>query len=97
MCFLVALMPFMALAQTKNTVSEVRDYREIDGKIIISCLVNGEEADFVLDLAGQSAILPEYAEKLRIFREERQKLSVEYSSCNAWKNPVECLSYIRKP
>ena len=63
MCFLVALMPFMALAQTKNTVSEVKDYREIDGKIVISCLVNGEEADFVLDLAGQSAILPEYVEK----------------------------------
>lgn len=56
----------MLLAQTKNTVSEVRDYREIDGKIIISCLVNGEEADFVLDLAGQSAILPEYAEKLKL-------------------------------
>ena len=71
MCFLVALMPFMALAQTKNTVSEVKDYREIDGKIVISCLVNGEEADFVLDLAGQSAILPEYVEKLKIAPDSR--------------------------
>lgn len=74
MCFLVALMPFMALAQTKNTISEVKDYREIDGKIVISCLVNGEEADFVLDLAGQSAILPEYVEKLKIAPDSRGRI-----------------------
>ncbi len=64
----------MLLAQTKNTVSEVRDYREIDGKIIISCLVNGEEADFVLDLAGQSAILPEYAEKLKLVLDSSEQI-----------------------
>ena len=57
---LVTLMPLMSWAQTKNTVSEVRDYREIDGKIIITCIANGVEADFVLDLAGQTAVLPEY-------------------------------------
>lgn len=53
-------------SQTKNTVSETIDYREKEGKIILSMLVNGEEADFVLDLAGELAVLPEYVEKLKI-------------------------------
>lgn len=71
---LVTLMPLMSWAQTKNTVSEVRDYREIDGKIIITCIANGVEADFVLDLAGQTAVLPEYVEKLGIDPESEGKL-----------------------
>lgn len=65
-CLLVMLLPLASLAQMKNTVTEVRDYREVDGKIVISCLVNGVAADFVLDLAGQTAILPEYVEKFDI-------------------------------
>lgn len=71
---LVTLMPLMSWAQTKNTVSEVRDYREVDGKIIITCIANGVEADFVLDLAGQTAVLPEYVEKLGIDPESEGKL-----------------------
>ncbi len=65
-CLLVMLLPLASLAQMKNTVTEVRDYREVDGKIVISCLVNGVAADFVLDLAGQTAILPEYVAKFNI-------------------------------
>ena len=53
-------------AQTKNTSTEVKDYREVDGKIILTLAVNGEMADFVLDLAGHMAVLPEYVEKLHI-------------------------------
>ena len=53
-------------AQTKNTSTEVKDYREVDGKIILTLAVNGELADFVLDLAGHMAVLPEYVEKLHI-------------------------------
>ena len=70
----VALLPLMSWAQTKNNVSEVKDYREVDGKIIITCIVNGVEADFVLDLAGQPAILPEYAEKFNIDLDNRGRL-----------------------
>lgn len=62
LCF----MTLFGKAQTKNTSSEVKDYREVDGKIILTLVVNGEMADFVLDLAGQTAILPEYVEKLHI-------------------------------
>ena len=53
-------------AQSKNTATEVKDYREVDGKIIIGMVVNGVQADFVLDLAGHNAILPEYVEKFNI-------------------------------
>lgn len=70
----VALLPLMSWAQTKNNVSEVRDYRVVDGKIIITCVVNGVDADFVLDLAGQTAILPEYVEKLNVDPDSKGKL-----------------------
>lgn len=70
----VALLPLMSWAQTKNNVSEVRDYRVVDGKIIIACVVNGVDADFVLDLAGQPAILPEYVEKFDIDPNSNGKL-----------------------
>ena len=64
---LVACMTvFMAHAQTKNTATEVIDYREVEGKIVVSLVVNGVMADFVLDLAGHHAVLPEYLEKLNI-------------------------------
>ena len=53
-------------AQMKNTAFEVKDYKEVDGKIILEMVVNGVYADFVLDVAGHNAILPEYLEKLNI-------------------------------
>ena len=56
----------LIFAQSKNTATEVRDYREVDGKIIVEMIVNGERADFVLDLTGHNAILPEYVEKFKI-------------------------------
>ena len=58
-------------AQSKNTATEVKDYREVDGKIILEMVVNGERADFVLDLAGHNAILPEYVEKFKIDPDEK--------------------------
>lgn len=56
----------LVCAQVKNTHTEVKNYREADGKIILEMVVNGVFADFVLDLAGHTAILPEYLEKLKI-------------------------------
>ena len=56
----------MTWAQVKNTATEVRDYREVDGKIILDLIVNGVQAGFVLDLAGHTAILPEYVERFKI-------------------------------
>ncbi len=63
---LLSVLPVVASAQVKNTVTEVKDYRVKDGKIILEMVVNGVIADFVLDLAGHNAILSEYVEKLKI-------------------------------
>ena len=63
---LLCLLPCMGIGQTKNTSTEVIDYREVDGKIIVGMVVNGVSADFVLDLAGHTAILSEYVEKLQV-------------------------------
>ena len=60
------LLSCLTWAQAKNTSTEVRDYREVDGKITLDLVVNGEVAGFVLDLAGHTAILPEYVERLKI-------------------------------
>lgn len=66
MLLLFCLLSCMTEAQIKNTATEVKDYREVDGKIILEMAVNGEVASFVLDLAGHTAVLPEYLEKLKI-------------------------------
>ena len=68
---LVCLFGNVSWAQVKNTSSEVMDYREMDGKIILRLLVNGEEADFLLDLGGVNAVLPEYVEKLKLTKAEK--------------------------
>ena len=42
-CFiflLIMLLPSLTWAQTKNTATEVKDYREVDGKIILDLIVN---------------------------------------------------------
>ena len=62
----LSLLSITIWAQSKNTSVEVKDYREVDGKIILEMVVNGVMADFVLDLAGHNAILPEYVEKFKI-------------------------------
>ena len=77
--FMIAiLLPLLTMAQSKNTATEVKDYREVDGKIIIGMVVNGVQADFVLDLAGHNAILPEYVEKFNI--DPDQKGDFRYNS-----------------
>ena len=43
---LLSLLPCMAWTQVKNVSTEVKDYREIDGKIILDMAVNGEIAGF---------------------------------------------------
>ncbi|WP_291594319.1 thioredoxin domain-containing protein [Bacteroides sp.] len=57
-------------AQTQNTMTEVIPFKITDGKIIVNATVNGETADFVLDLAGHNALLPEAIKKLRINTEK---------------------------
>lgn len=58
----------LANAQIENSSTEVIDYRESDGRIILKIMVNGVEADFLLDLAGHNALLPKYLDKFKIDR-----------------------------
>ena len=81
-CFMI-LLPLVSRAQMKNTVSEVREYKEVDGKIIITCLVNSVEADFVLDLAGQTAIFLNTWKKFNIDTTEKAKIPYD---CFQYKN-----------
>ena len=41
-------------AQTQNSMTEIIPFKTIDGKIIIEANINGETANFVLDLAGHN-------------------------------------------
>ena len=52
--------------RVQNTTTEVKPYREVEGKIIIEVLVNGKPANFVLDLAGGNAVTSEFAERMTL-------------------------------
>ena len=47
-------------------MTEIIPFKTIDGKIIIEANINGETANFVLDLAGHNALLPEAVNQLKI-------------------------------
>lgn len=83
----LCLFCMVTWAQVKNTSVEVKDYRELDDKIILGMVVNGVCADFVLDLAGHTAILPEYIEKLKIVPSVTE--DSRYDSFQYKKVPVE--------
>lgn len=70
LCLLAFCTTGSIKAQTQNSMTEVIPFKTTDGKIIIEATVNGEAADFVLDLAGHNALLPEAVKKLRIDTEK---------------------------
>ena len=53
-------------AQINNTVTEIIDYREVDGKIIVAASINGVEGNFVLDLVGHNALFSDGVQKFKI-------------------------------
>lgn len=69
LCLLVLSLASNVYAQTQNSMTEVIPFKLVDGKIIITATINDETADFVLDLAGQNALIPEAIEKLHIAKE----------------------------
>lgn len=62
---IAGLMALDSSAQTSGS-SYVFDYRDTDGKIIVSLDVNGHAADFIVDLAGHTALLPSHLDALGI-------------------------------
>ena len=69
LCLLVLSLASNVYAQTQNSMTEVIPFKLVDGKIIITATINDETADFVLDLAGQNALIPEAIEKLHNAKE----------------------------
>lgn len=66
LCLLAFCIAGGISAQTQNSMTEVIPFKTIDGKIIVEAAINGEVADFVLDLSGHNALFPEALKKLRI-------------------------------
>lgn len=62
---IAGLIVMEGTAQTSGS-SYVFDYRDTDGKIIVTLDVNGRAADFVVDLAGHTALLPAHLDALGI-------------------------------
>jgi thioredoxin len=63
---IVLLISVLAGAQTNNSSTDVMSYSEKDGLIIIELTVNGSTDKFLLDLAGKTSILEEYAKNFQI-------------------------------
>lgn len=55
-----------AHGQIVNSDTDIINYTERDGKIILEMYVNGNKTNFVLDLGGDNSIFPDYAEKFGI-------------------------------
>lgn len=70
LCLLAFCTAGSIYAQIQNSMTEVIPFKTTDGKIIIEATVNGETAEFVLDLAGHNALLPDAVKKLRIDTEK---------------------------
>lgn len=66
LCLLALCIAGSVEAQTQNSMTEIIPFKTVDGKIIIKATINGETADFVLDLAGHNSLLPEAIKKLHI-------------------------------
>ena len=75
LCLLAFCITGGISAQTQNSMTEVIPFKTIDGKIIVEATINGEAADFVLDLSGHNALLPEALKKLHINTEKRGTFS----------------------
>lgn len=88
LCLLAFCIAGGISAQTQNSMTEVIPFKTIDGKIIVEAAINGEVADFVLDLSGHNALLPEALKKLRIAHGEDGTFSA-YRFCYSNKYLLE--------
>lgn len=77
MCCLTA----MSFAQTENSAGDIIDYKEVDGKIIVTAMVNGKMGDFVLDVAGHCTIMESEMAKFGIDPDKKGKLTYKDFIC----------------
>lgn len=58
------LLAVACYGQSAPVRTEVHTYNIVDGRIVIPLIMNGVEGRFILDLAGRTAILPEFQKKI---------------------------------
>ncbi|TKB97195.1 thioredoxin domain-containing protein [Pedobacter cryotolerans] len=64
--FLIITTTVKVYSQQSQVKIEASNFKTVEGRIAINLMVNGIEGTFILDLAGKTALLPEFAEKIGI-------------------------------
>lgn len=72
-------------AQPENSAGDVIDYREMNEKIVVSAIVNGEMADFVLDIAGHCTIMESEMARFGIDPTKKAQFSYKEFVCRDYR------------
>lgn len=78
---LMCCLATMSFAQTVNSAGDIIDYKEVDGKIIVTAMVNGKMGDFALDLAGHCTIMESEMSKFGIDPDKKGKFAYKDFVC----------------
>lgn len=90
LALIIMCTSLFSYAQTENSAGDVIDYREVDGKIVVTAMVNGKMADFALDLAGHCTIMESEMAKLTINPAKLAKLPYNDFICRNY-TPKSCV------
>lgn len=63
---LLSIITFNVNAQQTPINIEASNFKTIEGRMAVNLMINGVEGSFIIDLAGKTALLPEFAEKIEI-------------------------------
>lgn len=91
---IIALLLLMAFlqkikAQQYSINTEAHKYKSLDGRIVIPLTVNGVEGDFLLDLIGNTSILPDFAKKIGI-KDSTRTSNSDFSPYRELNAPFKC-------
>lgn len=71
----------ISFAQTENSAGDIIDYKEVDGKIIVTAMVNGKMGNFALDMTGHCTIMESEMAKFGIDPDKKGKFSYKDFVC----------------
>lgn len=83
--FMILCTALFSYAQPENSAGDVIDYREVDGKIVLSVIVNGQVADFALDIAGHCTIMESEMARLGIDPTRKAQSSFKEFVCRDYQ------------
>lgn len=78
-----------AQAQQYQVNTEAHKYKLLDGHIVLPLTINGVEADFLLDLIGNTSLLPDFAKKIGI-KDSTQTSDADFSPYRQLTAPFKC-------